>query len=79
MIFPPFDAFLCKILLRDHRLDGLDLTALVAAALGAHSVGQMQRAALGAGNETRSCQLPNGATPLITSCFGYFSLGDCHV
>ena len=66
-------------LLRGDGLDDLDLAALVSTALGAHSVGQMQRTALGARNETRNCQLPGGATSLITSCLGYFSLRDCHV
>ena len=66
-------------LLRGDGLDDLDLAALVGTALGAHSVGQMQRTALGARNETRNCQLPGGATSLITSCLGYFSLRDCHV
>ena len=54
------------------------LTAIVAAALLAHSVRQVQSTALGACNETGDSQLPGGAASLIASCFGYFSLRYCH-
>ena len=40
------------LLFRRHGLDNLDLTAIVAAALLAHSVRQVQSTALGACNET---------------------------
>ena len=76
ILFPP-KASNC-LLLRRHGLDNFDLTAIVAAALLAHSVRQMQSTALGAGNEAGDCQLPHGATSLIASCFGYFSLRYCH-
>ena len=66
-------------LFRGHRLDDLDLAAVVIAALRAHSVGEMQRAALGARHQRGSCQLPYGRTSLIASLLGYFSLRDCHV
>jgi hypothetical protein len=62
-----------------HGLDDLDLTAVIGTALRAHSVGQMQRTALGACHQTGSRQLPHGAASLIASLFGYFSLRDCHV
>ena len=63
----------------DLGLDDLDLTAVVGTAFRAHSVRQMQRAALGACHETGSRQLPNGAASLIASLLGYFSLRYCHV
>ncbi len=62
-----------------HRLNVLDLAAVIGTALRAHSVRQMQRAALGACHETGSRQLPNGAASLIASLLGYFSLRYCHV
>ena len=77
ILFPP-KASNC-LLLRRHGLDNFDLTAIVAAALLAHSVRQMQRAALGACHETGSRQLPDGAASLIASLLGYFSLRYCHV
>src|SRR5699024_8639024 len=59
-------------------LDDLHLTAVVGTALGAHSVGQAHRAALGALDQTGHLQLPVGAAALVASCLGYFTLGDCH-
>ena len=76
ILFPP-KASNC-LLLRRHGLDNFDLTAIVAAALLAHSVRQVQSTALGACNETGDSQLPGGAASLIASCFGYFSLRYCH-
>ena len=76
--FPPAKAQQ-NLLVRRHRLDDLDLAAIVTAALRAHSVGEMQRAALGARHQRGSCQLPYGRTSLIASLLGYFSLRDCHV
>jgi len=66
-------------LFRRHRLDDLYLAAVIGTALRAHSVGEMQRAALGARHQRGSCQLPYGRTSLIASLLGYFSLRDCHV
>ena len=60
-------AYAC--LFRHNGLHGLDLTAIVASALLAHSVRQVQSAALGTGDETGGRQLPVGAAPLIASCF----------
>ena len=76
ILFPP-KASNC-LLLRRHGLDNFDLTAIVAAALLAHSVRQVQSTALGACNETGDSQLPGGTASLIASCFGYFSLRYCH-
>ena len=39
------------------------------AVVGAHSVWQAHRAALGAGGQIGRGQLPNGAAALIASCF----------
>ena len=77
ILFPP-KASNC-LLLRRHGLDNFDLTAIVAAALLAHSVRQVQSTALGACHQSGSCQLPYGRTSLIASLLGYFSLRDCHV
>ena len=59
-------------------LDNLDLAAIVAAALLAHSVRQVQRTAFGACDESGGRQLPVRAAALVASCFGYFSLRYCH-
>ena len=76
ILFPP-KASNC-LLLRRHGLDNFDLTAIVAAALLAHSVRQVQRTAFRACDETGSLQLPVRAAALVASCFGYFSLRYCH-
>ena len=75
--FPP-KASMRKSLFRDDGLNNLDLTAIVSTALLAHSVRQVQRTAFRACDETGNRQLPSGATALVASCFGYFSLRYCH-
>ena len=76
LFFP--SAFHKANLLFSVSLDCLDLTAIVVTAFRAHSVRHMQRAALGALDQRRSGQLPDGAASLVASCFGYFSLRYCH-
>ena len=56
-----------------------ELTAIVSPAGRTNPVGQTICAALGAGNDTGSIQLPMGAASLITSRFRYLSLGDRHL
>ena len=59
-------------------LGGQDLTAIVRAASLASSVGHDGLTALGANGHAGSRQLPVGATTLITTGLGYFTLRDSH-
>ena len=63
-----------RLLLLSLRLLGAERTAVVGQAIFAHPVGQPVGAALGAGHDTGSLQLPVGAAPLIAPGLGYFSL-----
>ena len=55
-----------------------DLTAIVGHAVLAHTVGQGDGPALGAGVVTGSLQLPHGAAALVPALLGYFTLRDGH-
>ena len=59
-------------------LGGQDLTAIVGTASLASSVGSDGLAALGADGNAGSGQLPVGATALIATGLGYFTLRDSH-
>ena len=59
-------------------LGGQDLTAIVVAASLASSVGHDGLTALGANSHAGSRQLPVGATTLVTTGLGYFTLRDSH-
>ena len=59
-------------------LGGQDLTAIVGAASLASSVGHDGLTALGANGHAGSRQLPVGATTLITTGLGHFTLRDSH-
>ena len=68
--------FSCK-----RKLLGLDLAkgvAVVGQAIFAHPVRQPVSPALGAGHDTGSLQLPNGAAPLIAPGLRHFSLRNRH-
>ena len=55
-----------------------DLTAIVGTARLARSVGQDNRAALGAGDHAGSGQLPVGTASSVSSRLGYFTLRNSH-
>ena len=59
-------------------LGGQDLTAFVGTASLASSVGHNSLATLGADSHTGSRQLPVGATALIATGRGHFTLRDSH-
>ena len=59
-------------------LGGQDLTAIVRAASLASSMGHDGLTALGANGHAGSGQLPVGASTLITTGLGYFTLRDSH-
>ena len=59
-------------------LGGQDLTAIVGTASLASSVGSNGLAALGADSDAGSGQLPVGATALIATGRGHFTLRDSH-
>ena len=71
----PSSAFPLFVLL---SLDSQNLTAIVGAASLASSVGHDGLTALGANGHAGSRQLPVGATTLITTGLGYFTLRDSH-
>ena len=71
------EAFLC-VFPALVSLGGQDLTAIVGAASLASSVGHDGLAALGANSHAGSRQLPVGATALIATGLGHFTLRDSH-
>ena len=60
------------------RLDGQGAT-MVGHAVLARTMGQTRSAASGAGVQAGSLQLPHGATALISTLLGYFTLRDRHI
>ena len=55
------------------------LNAVVVTAVSTDLMRCLQLAAVGALGKSRHVQLPNACASLVSSCFGYFSLGYCHV
>ena len=64
-----------------NQLLSLDLaegTTIVSQAIFAHPMRHAESAALGAGHDTGSLQLPVGAATLIATGLGHFSLRNRH-
>jgi hypothetical protein len=55
-----------------------DLVAIVVHALGTDTMGQTSGTTLGAGVDAGILQLPHGATALVTTLLGNFTLRDGH-
>ena len=55
-----------------------DLVAIVVHALGTDTMGQTSGTTLGAGVDAGILQLPHGATTLVTTLLGNFTLRDGH-
>ena len=72
------EAFLCISAFALLCLDSQDLTAIVGTASLASSVGHDGFTALGANGHAGSRQLPVGATALIATGLGHFTLRNSH-
>ena len=74
----PFPKIIVKNNAHTHCPYSPEQLAIIGQAGLAHPVGQPIGTALGAGHDTGSLQLPNGAAPLIAPGLGHFSLRNRH-